>query len=300
MKTWSRQTEKSLTFMPRVPCRQMYPQMHSFHTHLLLPVSDLTLCKVWKGCQNTRAASAQRRTPQKLNVIYVHTCPSFTLALKQNHLAVPAEHCARFHRSRPTHPSHAFKERSPKTFTVSKMISFLCEWQACSYSIPPNKCKPYDHKVRENAAIVYTAAFPPNTSPIFAWGKLLLWMSDGFATWDAARTDVAPFAGPNIVVKSLLFLSFFPWFLNFAYLFSFTDFPGSVLLYLWILFILPVLASNQDKGTCTKPLLFSFQEHKALLSLLTGRSAPLSGAQSKPKSEAQQWLCSPELQCPRN
>lgn len=70
--------------------------------------------------------------------------------------------------------------------------------------------------MRENAAILYTAAFPSNTSPIFAWGKLLLWMSDLIATWDTARTDVALFAGPNIVVKSLLFCPFFPdfWILH--------------------------------------------------------------------------------------
>lgn len=58
--------------------------------------------------------------------------------------------------------------------------------------------------------LVYTAAFPPSTSPIFAWGKLLLWMSDLFTGWDSARTDVAPFVGPSTVVKSLFYFVLFP------------------------------------------------------------------------------------------
>ena len=58
---------------------------------------------------------------------------------------------------------------------------------------------------RGKVQLVYTAAFPPNTSPIFAWGKLLLWMSDLFMAWDGAKTDVAPFVGPSTVVKSLFY-----------------------------------------------------------------------------------------------
>lgn len=183
---------------------------------------------------------------------FIHACteakpPCFSAS-------VPAEHCTRFHWSRPTHPSHAFKERSPKTFTVSKMISFLCEWQVCSYSIPPNKCKPYDHKMRENAAILYTAAFPSNTSPIFAWGKLLLWMSDLIATWDTARTDVALFAGPNIVVKSLLFCPFFPdfWILHIyfpsqAFLEAYFSTCGFLLCWLLIRMKVPAVAAQWEK-----------------------------------------------------
>ena len=72
---------------------------------------------------------------------------------------------------------------------------------------------------RGKAQLVYAAAFPPNTSPIFAWGKRLLRMSDLFTAWDIARTDVAPFVGPNTVVKTLFYsvLSFPPWFLYLAY-----------------------------------------------------------------------------------
>lgn len=44
------------------------------------------------------------------------------------------------------------REKAPKTFTVSKTISFLWEWQVCSYSIPPHKWEPYDHEARESAA----------------------------------------------------------------------------------------------------------------------------------------------------
>lgn len=115
-RTWGRWVEKSIIFIPRI-----LKQTNSSHTALLfLPVSDLILPKVWSGCQSTRAASAQWRLPQQLKVTCVRTCPSFTLALKQNHLAVPAVHCASFHKSRPKCPSHTFKAKSPQDFYSKK------------------------------------------------------------------------------------------------------------------------------------------------------------------------------------
>lgn len=43
-------------------------------------------------------------------------------------------------------------KNTPKTFTVSKMISFLWEWHVCRYSIPPNKWKPYEHEAKKSVA----------------------------------------------------------------------------------------------------------------------------------------------------
>lgn len=109
--------KKSFILRPRIFRRQMYPRLHSSHTHLFfLPVSGLMQCKVWSGCQGTGADPAQGGMPRQLNAICTHTCPSFTLALKLNHLAVPAVHCASFHRSWPTCPSLTSKEKSPQDF----------------------------------------------------------------------------------------------------------------------------------------------------------------------------------------
>lgn len=146
-----RPLEKCLIFMSKI----FLNKMNSSHIPLLfLLVSDSILWKIWRGCKSTRAVSAQWRLSQQLNVICVHTCPSVTLALKQNHLAVLAVHYARFHRSWPKRPSHTFKRKIPQDF-YSKTISFLCEWQVCSYSIPPNKWEPYDHKARESVASLH-------------------------------------------------------------------------------------------------------------------------------------------------
>lgn len=75
------------------------------------------------------------------------------------------------------------REKAPKTFTVSKTISFLWEWQVCSYSIPPHKWEPYDHKARESAASLHCSlstkhlsnlcmgkASPVNVRPVHGLG----------------------------------------------------------------------------------------------------------------------------------
>lgn len=72
--------------------------------------------KAMEWISEHQAVSARWRLLHQLNDICVHTCPSFTLALKQNHLAVPVVHWAAFHKSRPKRPSHTFKQKRPQDF----------------------------------------------------------------------------------------------------------------------------------------------------------------------------------------
>lgn len=58
-------------------------------------------------------------------------------------------------------------KNTPKTFTVSKMISFLWEWHVCRYSIPPNKWKPYEHEAKKSVASFHctlSTKYPSNLS----------------------------------------------------------------------------------------------------------------------------------------
>lgn len=148
--TWGRPVEKGLIFMPRIFLNKWILPTYSSYFFLFLTL----LCERYGEDVRAPGLFLFSEDSQQLNVICVHTCPSFTLALKQNHLAVLAVHFARFHRSWPKRPSHTFKRKIPQDF-YSKTISFLCEWQVCSYSIPPNKWEPYDHKARESAASLH-------------------------------------------------------------------------------------------------------------------------------------------------
>lgn len=148
------------------------------------------------------------------------------------------------------------RKKAPKTFTVSKTISFLREWQVCSYSIPPNKWEPYDHKARESAASLHCSFSTKHLSNL-CMGKDSSVNVRPVRYLGYCQNRCGPFVGPNTVVKPLLFCPFFPWFLYLAYLFAFTDFPSSVLSSPWILLVPPVLVPHQDEGVCTKPSLFT-------------------------------------------
>lgn len=246
--------------MPRIFHRQMYPQLHSSHTHLLLPsfFLFLTLRCVRYG--------VDVRVPGL--ILLREECPDSWVLFAPTHALHSHLHwswttlqfllCTV--RAFTGHGQHVLlirpRKRAPKIFTVSKTISFLREWQVCSYSIPPNKWEPYDHKARESTASLHCSFSTKHLSNL-CMGKDSSVNVRPVHYLGYCQNRCGPFVGPNTVVKPLLFCPFFPWFLYFAYLFAFTDFPSGVLSSLWILLFPPVLVPNQDEGICTKPSLFT-------------------------------------------
>lgn len=177
----------------------------------IISVSDPIVTKLWSGCQSTglflltEDCSSSWMIFVSTHALHSHLHWSKTIL---QYLLCTVQGFTSHNQSVLLIDSN---EKAPKTFTVRRSLS--CE-SGMSADIQFHPVNGNHMNIRQRKVqIVFTAPFPPNTSPIFAWGKLLLELSDLSMAWDSASTDVAPFVGPRTVVKSLFYsVCFFPGF----------------------------------------------------------------------------------------
>lgn len=166
------------------------------------------------------------------------------------------------------------RQKAPKTFTVRKTIPFLWEWQVCSYSIPPNKWEPYDHKARESAASLHCSLSTKHLSNL-CMGKASSVNVRPVHSLGLRQNRCGPFCRSQHSCQiSLLFYPFFPGFCTLRIYFPSRPFRN----------VYFSLCGFYQLSQCwflikiKAPALFHFTECQSQLSLLIRETAPFRGA----------------------